>query len=46
MSDAVLVLTMAYLSVVLLLGLVALLRAQRADIPEVTRALGRWLRGK
>lgn len=35
-----------YLGVVLLLGLVALLRAQRADIPAVVRALARWLRGR
>lgn len=30
---------------VLILGLVALLRARREDIPEVVQAIGHWLRG-
>jgi hypothetical protein len=32
-------------AVVLILGLVALLRADREDIPEVVQAIGHWLRG-
>jgi hypothetical protein len=34
----------AYLGVVLILGLVALLRARQTDIPAVARALSHWLR--
>jgi hypothetical protein len=43
MSGSVLV-TLAFLGVWLVLGLVALLRARQADIPAVVHALGRWLR--
>ena len=32
-------------AVILILGLVALLRADRKDIPEIVRAMGHWLRG-
>ena len=32
-------------AVVLILGLVALLRADRKDIPEIVKAMGHWLRG-
>jgi hypothetical protein len=35
---------LGYLGVVLLLGLVALVRARQADIPAVVRALASWLR--
>jgi len=31
--------------VVLILGLVALVRANRDDIPSIVESLGRWLRG-
>jgi hypothetical protein len=31
--------------VILILGLVALVRARREDIPEVVQAIGHWLRG-
>jgi len=32
-------------AVILILGLVALVRARREDIPEVVQAIGHWLRG-
>ena len=32
-------------SVVLILGLVALLRADRKDVPDVAKTIGHWLRG-
>jgi len=38
------VVALGYLGVVLLLGLVALLRARQVDIPDVVHALARWLR--
>ena len=37
---------MEYLGVLLALGGIALLRARKADIPEVLNALRRWLGGK
>jgi hypothetical protein len=40
---ALMLVSMAYLCVVLLLGLVALLRAKEADIPAVVTALSRCL---
>lgn len=40
---ALMLVSMAYLCVVLVLGLVALLRAKEADIPAVVRALSRCL---
>jgi hypothetical protein len=30
---------------IVILGMTALLRARREDIPDVARAIGRWLRG-
>lgn len=40
------IVAITYLGVVLLLGLVALLRAQPTDIAAVARELARWLRGR
>jgi hypothetical protein len=40
-----LVTVIAMACVVLVLGLVALLRADRKDIPAVVAAIGHWLRG-
>jgi hypothetical protein len=43
MSGAVTVL-LAFLGVVLVLGLALIFRARQEDIPALARALGRWLR--
>jgi hypothetical protein len=42
MSGAVLV-VLAFLSVFLVVALVAIIRADTGDIPEVVRAFGDWL---
>jgi hypothetical protein len=40
----VVLVSVVFLGVVLVLGLVAILKAAQADIPEVVRAIGGWLR--